>query len=65
MERYDLLGGAHRVDDPDDPPGLGGGGSAAGSIADGAHSLETQITTPDLGVEILDVTFTLAPDACG
>ncbi|HXI82235.1 MAG TPA: hypothetical protein VNM34_15615 [Verrucomicrobiae bacterium] len=36
-----------------------------GSIADGPHSLETQITTPDFGVEVLDVTFTLAPDACG
>jgi hypothetical protein len=38
---------------------------APGSIADGPHSLETQITTPDFGVEVLDVTFTLAPDACG
>lgn len=38
---------------------------APGSIADGAHSLETQITTPDFGVEVLDVTFSLAPDACG
>jgi hypothetical protein len=36
-----------------------------GSLADGPHTLETQITTPDFGVEVLDVTFTLAPDACG
>jgi hypothetical protein len=38
---------------------------APGSLADGDHSLETTITTPDAGVETLDVTFTLTPDACG
>jgi len=37
---------------------------APGSIADGSHSLETQIVTPNFGVEVLNVTFTLAPDAC-
>ena len=35
------------------------------ALADGAHSLETHITTPDGGLETLLVTFTLSPDACG
>jgi hypothetical protein len=38
---------------------------APGSIADGAHSLETQISIPGSPIEDLLVTFTLAPDACG
>ena len=37
---------------------------APGSIAAGDHVLETAITTPDGGTEILEVTFNLSPDAC-
>jgi hypothetical protein len=37
---------------------------APGSISDGDHALETQITTPDGGTQTIDATFTLAPDAC-
>jgi hypothetical protein len=35
------------------------------AYANGAHSLETHITTPGGGLETLFVTFTLSPDACG
>jgi hypothetical protein len=38
---------------------------APGTLATGAHSLETGITTPDGGLETLVVTFTLSPTACG
>lgn len=37
---------------------------APGSIHDGEHTLETRITTPDFGTEILTATFVLTPDAC-
>lgn len=35
-----------------------------GSIADGDHTLETDILTPDAPPQIDIVTFTLTPDAC-
>ena len=35
------------------------------ALAQGAHSLETDITTPDGGLETLVITFTLSPSACG
>ena len=35
------------------------------SIADGSHELSTTIVTPDGGTEVLTVTFTFTPDACG
>lgn len=37
---------------------------APGSVSAGDHVLETAITTPDGGSEILDITFNLSPDAC-
>jgi hypothetical protein len=36
-----------------------------GSLADGAHSLETVLSFPGQPDETLDVTFTLDPGACG
>lgn len=36
-----------------------------GTLADGAHTLESVLSFPGSPVEIIDVTFTLDPAACG